>query len=126
MSIFNHKDKNSNFYIDLTHLEGIESFSKDTVVCLKLHENELEIKRSFFTKPSAFLNYSQITNAAVVREQEIIEIDKSVVGRAIVGGLLLGPLGAEIGGISGVGKKKKTKYSCYLIINYIPSASEET
>lgn len=33
--------------------------------------------------------------------------DKSVIGRAVVGGLLLGPLGAVVGGISGVGSKTK-------------------
>ena len=31
--------------------------------------------------------------------------DKSVIGRAVVGGLLLGPVGALVGGMSGIGSK---------------------
>ncbi|WP_441000765.1 TM2 domain-containing protein [Fodinibius sp. SL11] len=46
--------------------------------------------------------------------------DKSVVGRAAAGGLLLGPLGAVLGGMSGIGSKSKKldKETDYLIINY--------
>jgi hypothetical protein len=32
--------------------------------------------------------------------------DKSIIGRAIVGGLILGPVGAIIGGMTGIGQKK--------------------
>ena len=42
-------------------------------------------------------------------EYETIEKDKSVIGRAIVGGLLLGPVGAIVGGMSGIGTKQETK-----------------
>ena len=40
-------------------------------------------------------------------EKAIIEKDKSVIGRAVVGGLLLGPVGAIVGGMSGIGTKKE-------------------
>ena len=39
-------------------------------------------------------------------EKVFVEKDKSVIGRAVVGGLLLGPVGAIVGGMSGVGTKK--------------------
>lgn len=58
-------------------------------------------------------------------ETEVLEANKSVIGRAVVGGLLLGGLGAIVGGISGVGtKRKKGKTNNYLIINYLNKDNE--
>lgn len=42
--------------------------------------------------------------------QEITETDKSVIKRALVGGILLGPVGAIVGGMSGIGTKKNKAY----------------
>lgn len=46
------------------------------------------------------------------QEQIVAQKSKSVVGRAVVGGLLLGPLGAVVGGMSGIGSKS-TKLTDY-------------
>lgn len=40
-------------------------------------------------------------------EKAIIEKAKSAIGCAVVGGLLLGPVGAIVGGMSGIGIKKE-------------------
>ena len=42
--------------------------------------------------------------------KQITEEDKSVAGRAIVGGLVFGVAGAVVGGMSGMGTKKKKDY----------------
>ena len=34
---------------------------------------------------------------------------KSIIGRALVGGLILGPVGAIVGGMTGIGDKEKSK-----------------
>ncbi len=43
------------------------------------------------------------------------EIKNSVIGRAIIGGLLFGGLGAVIGGMSGI---NRTKLTYYMLIKY--------
>ncbi|MBR8659565.1 MULTISPECIES: hypothetical protein [unclassified Brevibacillus] len=59
--------------------------------------------------------------AAVVKtEQEIYEKDKSVVGRALIGTLLVPGWGTIVGGMSGIGTKKvKGKSNTYLILNFV-------
>lgn len=65
----------------------------------------------------------EIQQAYSPAEYESITKDKSVIGRAIVGGLLLGPVGAIVGGMSGIGTKtskkqvKKEKRDVYAIVN---------
>jgi len=59
-------------------------------------------------KERAFIPISDIQDVKVVRYFELLpprKVNKSVVGRAIAGGLLLGPVGAVVGGITGVGQK---------------------
>jgi len=65
---------------------------------------------------------NRIRAAVVFTEQEIIEKNKSVVGRALVGTLIIPGLGTIIGGMSGIGTKKKDgKKNHYMILNYIDS-----
>lgn len=67
-----------------------------------------------------------ITNYAIVTEQEIKNVDKSVIGRAVVGGVLLGGLGAIIGGMSGIGTKTKTgKERRFFVVNYLNDNGEQ-
>ena len=71
------------------------------------------------SRPLAFLSYSQLTHARVISEQEVKEQKTNIIGRAVVGDLLLGPVGALVGGMSAVGKKKIENKRFY-IINYRP------
>ncbi|MCL2651143.1 MAG: SHOCT domain-containing protein [Candidatus Azobacteroides sp.] len=65
----------------------------------------IELARGFSSRKTGVLQdeiqYITIEN----QEQIIVKKNKSVVGRAVVGGLFLGPLGALIGGMSGTGTK---------------------
>lgn len=57
-------------------------------------------------------------------EQEFEQLDRSVVGRAIVGTLLVPGLGTIVGGLSGLKDKKKKQRSFYLVINYVDANGE--
>lgn len=61
---------------------------------------------------------SQIISIKRTSHEELINADKSVIGRAVVGGLILGPLGAIIGGMSGIGSKEKFINKNYFVINF--------
>lgn len=52
------------------------------------------------------LHYSQIVAMHHLEAVKVKKKGKSVIGRAILGGIFLGPLGAVIGGVSGVGNKE--------------------
>lgn len=64
------------------------------------------------------IHFDQIIDMKCVPLENFEEQNKSVIGRAIVGGLLLGPLGAIVGGMSGIGKKVKQLGKFVLIINF--------
>lgn len=53
--------------------------------------------------------------------------EKSVIGRALVGGLILGPVGAIVGGMTGIGTKEKALYTpdLFLAITYKGESGED-
>ena len=53
------------------------------------------------------VHYSQLVSAHFVEAVKVKQQGKSVIGRAAVGAVLLGPFGAIIGGMSGMGKNEK-------------------
>lgn len=78
-----------------------------------LHEKGIRLCGKFYL-PIMDIHSSQIVSIKELSKHELK--DKSIIGRAIIGGVLLGSLGAVIGGLSGTGHKRVKKY--YLIINY--------
>lgn len=90
-----------------------------------LYDDYLNIKLCF-GKQEAKLNYKQITDVFYGMETEIIEKDKSPIGRAVAGGLLFGGVGAMVGAISGTTKKVEKKNHFYFIISYTSSNGDET
>lgn len=118
MGLFRKKNKalSANFSL----VDGLEGFTKGLIVNITADDNNdrLIIKGKFSNIQEVNLKYEQITGITCTTEKEIIDKNKSVVGRAAIGGVLLGPLGAIVGGMSGVGNKQQKKTRYYMIINY--------
>jgi len=121
MGLFSKKDKNS--VCKFSHLDGLSNVKKDFTVKVTQNDElqQLEFEQVLPKTDPLFLKYFQVCKVGIVTEKEIEERDKSVVGRAVIGGLLLGPIGAVVGGTSGVGTKKETKIKNCLVINYHPT-----
>ena len=91
---------------------------------IALYDDYLNIKLAF-GKQEAKFNYSQIKDVFYGIETDIINIEKSSIGRALAGGLLFGGVGAVVGAISGSGTKQKKERHFYFIISYLSSNNEE-
>ena len=65
--------------------------------------------RDKYNQPLLEIHNSQLISLNKTTSSELSQMDKSVVGRAVVCGLILGPIGAIVGGMSGIGSKKKVK-----------------
>ena len=88
-----------------------------------LHTHGIRVASGSYL-PLVDIHNSQIISIKQTTKAELINMDKSVVGRAVVGGLILGPLGAVIGGMSGIGSKQIIKDKSFLIINYWDTKSK--
>lgn len=104
--------------------ENHANLTKDLMYDVALYDDYLTIKVAF-GKQEATLKYSQITDVFYGLETEIVEKNKSVIGRAVAGGLIFGGIGAVVGGISGTGTKAKKERHFYFIISYVSSDGED-
>lgn len=73
------------------------------------------------------LKFTDIISINIEDKEQIFEKkEKSIIGRALVGGLVFGPVGAIVGGMSGMGEKEqKAKMPDIIItISYLEDNSE--
>ena len=131
MGLFSKKSDDESIETLVRHISGLEKvFQEHQEVYMVWNDNE---KKAIFqnkiykvfnkipkgvTLQTVNLGIEKIKRVEIISEKEILEKSKSVGGRAIAGGLLLGPLGAIVGGMSGVGNKQNTKIKQYIVFNY--------
>ena len=104
----------SNFKAGAVYCDGISTFTTNSPIFVTINgdENQVTFEQRFSKVPNANLSFDKITNVAWVTEEDVK--NASVIGNAIVGGILFGGLGAMVGAVSGTKKKSET----YLVINY--------
>lgn len=68
----------------------------------------------------ALLPNENILSWGYIKNSDVVKQSKSVLGRAVVGTLLLGPLGGVVGGMSGLGEKSLNS-DYFLQIDYLDS-----
>ena len=64
------------------------------------------------------IHNSQIINIIKTSSAQLVQANKSVIGRAVVGSIIMGPLGAIVGGMSGLSTKDKLLVTQYVVINF--------
>lgn len=91
------------------------NYVKEGKVSILAHTNGICIVSgiNFF-----YISHEQLIDMKFTTHKQLVTEEKSVIGRAVVGGLLLGPLAAVVGGISGIGSKTKTLGNYLLIVNF--------
>ena len=68
---------------------------------------------------------TMVNDVSFGTEKELVTKERSPIGRAIVGGALLGPVGALVGGMSGLKDGRKPVYTTLLTIGYIGQDGEQ-
>ncbi len=104
-------------------VEPVGNLKADMSYLVNLYSDHLQVK-DVLSRKDVSLSINQIQSVFYGNEAEIIEKDKSVIGRALIGGVV-GPVGAVVGAVSGVGTKKKKINHTYLIISYMSSSGTE-
>ena len=89
-----------------------------------LYEDHLEVS-SPLKNNKLILNYDQITDVFYGMRTELVQKSKSVIGRAMLGGLAFGNVGAMVGAISGSGTKNKKTMHFYFIISYCSADNQD-
>lgn len=117
------KDEFGNMEVNAGHKAGLPGMELDLNIKIIVNEESRTItfKKRFFNKDQkvndVVLSFDKIRGAGYITQDELVE--KSTIGRAVVGGVLFGGIGALVGGMSGQGKK--TKKINYFAIAYTDS-----
>jgi hypothetical protein len=105
-------------------LKDVGGLKTGWAIDVSLYDDHLELK-NFAVKQPITLKYSQITDVFHGYTTEIQEKEKSVIGRAVAGGVLFGGVGAVVGAMTANGKKEKKVTKLMFIISYTSSQGEE-
>lgn len=118
MAVFGNKTKDGKTVANFAtaSVPGINpGWAVEAILC----NSEILIRPRVAKEPEVVLPYTHILSCAVGTKEQIIEKDKSLYGRAIVGGLIFGPAGAVVGGLDGALTKKQVKSKhTYVSIEY--------
>lgn len=104
--------------------QDVGQLKAENAVTVALYDDHLELSAPMSKTPVS-LDYQRINDVYYGFETEIKQKGKSVIGRAVAGGLLLGGTGMVVGAISGTGKKEKKQIKRVFIISYHSLAGKQ-
>ncbi len=99
----------------IIHIEGVKNTDQNQKCTLKINSEYLSFednKENFIDK----VELSDIKNLCILEEIEQTQKNKSTIGCAVVGGLLLGSVGAVVGGLSSLNPTMVENKKYYLEI----------
>jgi hypothetical protein len=96
----------------------------DGKIRLLLFEKGIRVTNVLFS-PIMDIHVTQLIDIIKTNDIELVEKEKTVIGRAVAGTLLFGPFWGIIGGMSGVGSKKVIKSKYIIIVNFWDIKSRE-
>ena len=114
--LFNKKSSIISEYFQL--LENVAQFKKGWAIDVSLYDDHLTMSAAGSKLSPIELKYSKITDVYYGVETSLVEKNRSVIGRAAIGGLLFGGAGAVVGAVSGSGTKQKKEHKFIFIISY--------
>lgn len=120
MGLFNKNKAVKTYY--LFHESGLEGFPRTATKATLDEESKTITFGQLGLKLKVHVPIESITSCEEYTEKELKE--KSVLGRAAVGGLLFGGAGAVVGAVSGA--KPKEKNVNYATLTYLDSNEEKT
>ena len=117
---------------NIEYNDGIDTFIKNDKCNIFIQSDKLLIF-NLNNNSSASILYTKIVACGVFDDKQIsknvITKNGSVIGRGVLGGFFFGPIGAIVGGMSGLNSKTniiQTEQSTYyLVINYKPNSSKK-
>lgn len=125
--------KSSNPKVRLMLLGGIPNITKWEYLDIRYDKEFLYLDR--FEKLKIFgkntiketykIPHDRIITMEVMTHEEVKVKEKSVIKRGLVGGLVFGPAGMILGGMSGIGSTTQVRSTPYFIIAYSGENEEE-
>lgn len=106
---------------NIVHIQGI-NFADMNQNCKLSFLNKTIYFQDKNDKILEELEFSNIKNCSILEEIEQTQKEKSPVARAVVGGILLGPVGAVVGGVSSLSSSIKENKKYYLEIKNTQSS----
>lgn len=120
MGLFSKNKTIKTYY--LNHESGLDGFARTATKTI-LDEEQMNITfNQLGVKNKVCVPIESITSCEKYTETELK--DKSVLGRAVVGGILFGGAGAVVGAVSGVKPKEKNVF--YMTLTYLDNNEEKT
>lgn len=122
MPIFTTHDKQGRKSVNFSYISGMPApwcEGAPANLTIDAENNRLIITSRLYDWQPVSLPFKRIYNVELFSENETVEKSKSVIKRGIAGALIAGPVGAVVGGMSGIGSKTKTQTRRGLAIDFI-------